>query len=102
MLTRDATGVVVSYVDGNAGLTFLDSGNDAVIGSVLNFFIDDFVATGEASSGFVDYIQIYDTALGQNEIGGGVPEPTSWAMMIAGFGLVGAAMRRRAAVMQAA
>jgi hypothetical protein len=27
-----------------------------------------------------------------------VPEPASWAMMIAGFGLVGAAMRRRTAV----
>ena len=27
-----------------------------------------------------------------------VPEPASWAMLIAGFGLVGAAMRRRAAV----
>jgi hypothetical protein len=26
----------------------------------------------------------------------GVPEPESWALMIAGFGLVGAAMRRRA------
>jgi hypothetical protein len=26
-----------------------------------------------------------------------VPEPATWAMMIAGFGLVGAAMRRRAA-----
>ena len=26
---------------------------------------------------------------------GGVPEPASWAMMIAGFGLVGAAARRR-------
>ena len=26
----------------------------------------------------------------------GVPEPASWALMIAGFGLVGAAMRRRA------
>jgi subtilisin-like proprotein convertase family protein len=25
-----------------------------------------------------------------------VPEPTSWALMIAGFGLVGSAMRRRA------
>ena len=30
--------------------------------------------------------------------GGNVPEPASWAMMIAGFGLVGAAMRRRAMV----
>ena len=28
-------------------------------------------------------------------VAGGVPEPATWAMMIAGFGLVGAAMRRR-------
>jgi hypothetical protein len=28
-------------------------------------------------------------------IAGAVPEPASWALMIAGFGLVGAAMRRR-------
>ncbi len=28
-------------------------------------------------------------------LAGGVPEPTSWAMLIAGFGLVGATMRRR-------
>ena len=27
--------------------------------------------------------------------GGSVPEPATWAMMIAGFGVVGAAMRRR-------
>ena len=31
-----------------------------------------------------------------------VPEPASWALMIAGFGLVGAAMRRRAAAAAAA
>jgi hypothetical protein len=29
--------------------------------------------------------------------GGGVPEPATWAMMIAGFGLAGAALRRRRA-----
>jgi len=29
---------------------------------------------------------------------GAVPEPASWALMIAGFGLVGAAMRRRVAL----
>jgi PEP-CTERM motif len=28
-------------------------------------------------------------------LSGGVPEPSSWAMLIAGFGLVGAGMRRR-------
>jgi hypothetical protein len=30
-----------------------------------------------------------------SEVPGGVPEPTTWAMMIAGFGLVGTALRRR-------
>jgi hypothetical protein len=29
------------------------------------------------------------------QLGAGVPEPASWAMLIAGFGLTGAAMRRR-------
>jgi hypothetical protein len=29
--------------------------------------------------------------------GGGIPEPTSWALMLAGFGLAGAALRRRPA-----
>lgn len=32
---------------------------------------------------------------------GGVPEPTAWAMMLAGFGLVGGAMRRRGAMVTA-
>ena len=32
---------------------------------------------------------------GGNTGGGAVPEPATWAMMIAGFGLVGGAMRRR-------
>ncbi|WP_310476875.1 PEPxxWA-CTERM sorting domain-containing protein [Sandarakinorhabdus sp.] len=31
--------------------------------------------------------------------GGAVPEPASWAMLIAGFGLTGAAMRRRRAAL---
>jgi hypothetical protein len=32
---------------------------------------------------------------------GGVPEPAAWAMMLAGFGLVGASMRRRGPAMAA-
>ena len=30
-----------------------------------------------------------------NAVGGAVPEPATWAMMLAGFGLTGAALRRR-------
>lgn len=35
-----------------------------------------------------------------NVVSGAVPEPASWAMFIAGFGLVGAAMRRRPATLR--
>jgi len=34
-------------------------------------------------------------AIADIEVGGAVPEPATWAMLIAGFGLVGAASRRR-------
>jgi hypothetical protein len=44
------------------------------------------------SPGFdVDFIQVLPGSIGA------VPEPASWAMLIAGFGLVGAAQRRRVA-----
>jgi hypothetical protein len=45
-------------------------------------------------------VQIDDVVLTQ--VGGavgGVPEPASWAMLIAGFGLTGAAMRRKRAIL---
>ncbi len=32
------------------------------------------------------------------DVGGGVPEPASWALMISGFGLAGASLRRRRAI----
>ena len=37
------------------------------------------------------YYRLYDGA----PLGGAVPEPASWAMLIAGFGLTGATLRRR-------
>jgi hypothetical protein len=42
-----------------------------------------------------DFVTLDDVVLtGMRQ--GGVPEPAAWAMMLAGFGLVGGAMRRRA------
>lgn len=61
---------------------------------VYTFAID----TGLVSPGFLHF-GVSDNGYGDNSgqyvIAVGVPEPASWAMMIAGFGLVGAAMRRR-------
>lgn len=49
-------------------------------------------------------LQVYNTTDGvsynahwDNLVGGAVPEPATWALMIAGFGLAGAALRRKRA-----
>lgn len=73
------TGTASAYIDPFISLNFGGSGlnaNDYTLtlgdGSVANASADGF--TGAA---------------------GGVPEPASWTLMIAGFGLAGAALRRR-------
>jgi hypothetical protein len=103
VLTRDAAGLTVGYVDGVAKISFSDTSGLGVFTSAINFLSDDFVTGGrEASSGFVDYVRIYDTALTAAQVaklpadgGGTVPEPAAWTLMIAGFGLVGVGLRRR-------
>lgn len=43
--------------------------------------------------------QVFDDfTFGSTVVGGDVPEPASWAMMIVGFGLMGATLRRRRSV----
>ncbi len=70
-------------------------GASSVLGNATGFYKFDagngtntipFATKG--SSGFV----LYGTGTPPT---GGVPEPATWAMLIAGFGLVGSAMRRR-------
>jgi len=104
-LSRDgATQLVSGYVDGVLQLSFTDSANVATFGAsgqIGHFFIDDF-STGqrEASSGFVDHIAIYDTALSASEIEtlspvAAVPEPAQGAMLLAGLGALGWFAQRR-------
>lgn len=59
--------------------------------AVNSAFLDGLVIRWgpDASVGGIDNIR-YET----RALAGAVPEPTTWAMMIGGFGLVGAAMRR--------
>lgn len=57
----------------------------------------DGTAKSVSFAGVANQIVFDDITFGSDVPGGGgvVPEPATWAMMIAGFGLVGAAMRRR-------
>ncbi|NJC07653.1 hypothetical protein GGQ62_000651 [Polymorphobacter fuscus] len=90
--------------DDQLRLTFYDA-QDNVIESVISspsygFF--GLVNSAGAVRGVVDFVggngyaptDDWQTAVRGN-ITPGVPEPASWAMLIAGFGLTGAAMRRR-------
>lgn len=91
-ISRDAAGIVSATLNGVQAWTFADTAGRAIFDSgFIKLFMDDTSYTGEASAGFVDYVQVYDTAT----ITAPVPEPATWAMMIAGFGLVGGAMRYR-------
>ena len=73
---------------GDYSAVTLDPTNDQRF-YVINEFADTF-NVGPGLSGFARF----GTFVGIIGISG-VPEPTSWAMMIAGFGFVGGAMRRR-------
>jgi hypothetical protein len=59
-------------------------------------------ALAAALAGGKAYLNIHSTVFGGGEIRGffqlAVPEPASWAMMIGGFALTGAALRRRGAL----
>lgn len=106
VFTRDAAGNSVGYVNGTALISFTNAALTNIgFANVLHMFVDDNQVGGEASPGFVDYIRIYDTALTSQQVaaltppgGNAVPEPASWAMMLAGFGIAGVAMRRRSSV----
>ena len=68
-------GTLDAYLDPATGLPSLTTRNYST--PALFFTADSFSATGVAAA---------------------VPEPATWAMMIAGFALAGAAVRRRGAV----
>lgn len=86
---------------GIAGLSFTVNGTVGAAGTNLGSLLTyGFTATssshllsfGQASatdgSPIIDNIRI-------ESVGGAVPEPASWAMLLAGFGMVGFAARRR-------
>jgi hypothetical protein len=62
MLSRDASGLVIGFVNGVEQFRFNDDGGLAVIhpGQTLTFFTDDGQISGEASAGAVANIRLYD------------------------------------------
>jgi hypothetical protein len=54
-----------------------------------------FSFSSSGGSLFVNWQGVQTFTGAKVDIGGAVPEPASWAMMLGGFGLVGGAMRSR-------
>jgi hypothetical protein len=99
-LTRDASSLVTMYVNGAQIGSFNDSSNHANFGAnKAHFFMDDFATNkGEAGAGAVDYIRTYDHALNASQVASmtaPVPEPETYAMLLAGLGLFAGMARRR-------
>lgn len=69
---------------------------------LIGLFSDGNGGYGAQFTGQVDRVEYYNdyvlTGVSVVAAAGGVPEPATWALMIVGFGAVGAAMRRRAKV----
>jgi hypothetical protein len=81
-LTRNRAGCTTYSADfcpfGPAGVAFAGTARSISFGGVANQIVFDDITFGSDTPG-----------------SGVIPEPATWAMMIAGFGLVGAALRRR-------
>ncbi len=109
-----------SYIAGYDGLTLTLSNTRAIALTYGGFYgIDDAVVTVDGTAidlGAVESLETYFIGFSsatpintitfsggdENDIyamasDGAVPEPATWALMIAGFGLVGTTLRRRAA-----
>lgn len=91
---------------GSANVSFFGNDGSLIQSIVLSSLSDSFYGF-QRDGGFND---IYGISIDNNDaagigfdnlkfdvrsVGGAVPEPATWLMMIAGFGLMGAAMRRR-------
>ena len=107
VIPGNLSSVTVSF--GSLSATYSTTGFGP-IGASGNPFNDRITLTGllasTATSQFTlsnFQVNVFDgyTAIGEISVNGaaaGVPEASTWAMLIAGFGMVGATMRRRKAV----
>ena len=91
----EAAGIINFMTDGNPVSAFCDMANSAYLAGFNNFRDSD--GNGIAAFGLVAPDGTNLALASPSFPGGGdpIPEPATWAMFIAGFGLVGGAVRRR-------
>ena len=93
--TTSGTGqFITSNANGGSGVAFgVGTLANAPKGTLTAIFDVNFLQTDAPS----DSQQLTKNLIGfiGNQVGPGVPEPATWAMMLTGFGLVGVAARRR-------
>lgn len=86
----------ISVTDSSVSFTLSGIGSNFSLTNVLFYF--DAETAGSARFSFQDNGNDNEGIILDNvsfDVTAAVPEPASWAMMIAGFGLAGAAMRRK-------
>ena len=93
----DDNGVVKFYLDGSAQATLNTTVMNIDSNNLVNLFLDNVVGGGqnEYSSGSIARFQLYNEALGSGDIAPPVPEPQTYALLMAGLGVVAAVARRR-------
>lgn len=111
-LTNNGAGHVIAYMDGVYQFDLSSSSMDfssyagANPDRLIHFFADNVVGggTGEFADGRVAMIRLYDGELTGQEVAdlpttptSPVPEPETYAMMLAGLGLLGTMARRKKA-----
>jgi hypothetical protein len=108
-VTRDASSLLVIYVNGAVQISINDTGKVGVFdgpNSIIQFFKDDIDNDPiDASAGVVSQIRIYDTALSPDQVRGLggpklnlalIPEPSGLVLLGTGaVGLLGYMVRRR-------
>jgi hypothetical protein len=108
LFTRSAGGISI-YLDGALALATTAFADSAILDPNLTLFHDN---GGENAPGVIDFARFYDGALSSGDASylwnngalrstddllgvHGVPEPGMWALMLLGFGGLGAQLRRR-------
>ncbi len=74
---------------------FSENGGDGVQVDRSNAFIDPIITLQARGLDLSRYTLQLSNGIGNGATLSGIPEPASWALMLAGFGLAGGALRRR-------